>query len=114
MTEGRRTFRRPPALGFLSGRSPFAYLLILTWKPASFRALTTAAASKSPVTSKSAVRGLTVSPLTPSTLATDFLIAEEHAGQQLWALLSLRIETLPAGTSAAGLSVNVLLDVSPK
>src|SRR4051794_28192316 len=83
--------------------------LTWTWKPASLSALTNSAASKSPVTSKAAVFGWTVSPETPATDLTVFLIVLAHCLQQLWPLFRLRLLTFPLGTLVSDLNVSPLL-----
>src|SRR5262249_54286699 len=71
--DGKRPARKEPAAhpGCAAGsntapgtRPP--YFLTFTWNPASFSALTSSAASKSPVTSNVLALGWAVSPVTPS------------------------------------------------
>src|SRR5690348_18228507 len=66
-------------------------------KPAALSAFTSAAASKSPVTSKVVALGLAVSPVTPSTVAIAPLIASQQGPQQLWMPETFRVLTLPWG-----------------
>ena len=89
------------------------YCCTFTWKPAAFRALTSSAASKLPLTVNELALGLAVSLLTPSTFLTVSLIALLQAPQQLWTPATVSLVTLPGVTPLSSLIANVLLPVSP-
>src|SRR5829696_5843482 len=65
--------------------------LTFAWNPASFRALMTASASNSPVTSNVAAFAFTVSPFTPSTFFSAALMPLVHCPQQLWTSVTVRL-----------------------
>src|SRR5262249_52808512 len=67
-TKTRPTPRRKPSrLEDGPPRDGRSYFLTFTWNPAAFRALTSSAASKSPLTVKESILALAVSSFTPST-----------------------------------------------
>src|SRR5262249_13377653 len=103
----------PAGRGFPGSKANADHFLILTLNPASLRAFTRAAASKSPVTSKVSPFGFPASPFTTSTFFPVSLIARQHAPQQVWTRVRVKLLTFPEGTSLASFMASFLSAVLP-